>query len=164
MQKDRKLISIVAVLFVFLCIQVPSSAWAEGSSPLKVVKNFAQAYFMLDPSMTEYLSKAALMTEGEVDTTKLYLEMKAAEAHNQGHNISYFRMHPIIIKTTVLSMDDSSAKVELTATTIRNINPLYRIVGFVFGLLQEHEVHGIIPVIKEDGEWKIGPGAIDMPQ
>ncbi|MBT3178813.1 MAG: hypothetical protein HOG03_03085 [Desulfobacula sp.] len=162
MKQGRKLIAIMVVLLVSLGIQ-SSSAWAKGGSPAKVVKDFGRAYFMLDPSMTSYLSEGALINENEEGTVDLYLEARAAEAKNLGYKTSYLQLLPIGIKTKVLNMDDSSAKIQFNAMTIRSINPLFRIVGFIFGLIEENEVEDIITLVKEDGEWKIGPGAFDMP-
>ena len=162
MKKNRRLISIVAALAIGLCIHV-SSAWAKDGSPATVVKDFAKAYFMLDASMAAYLSKDARFNEEEVDMVDFYLETKAFEAYNRGYKMSYLKMRPAVMKIKVLSMDDSSAKIQYNAIALRSINPLYGIVGVVFGLLEDHEVQDIITVVKEDGEWKIGPGAFDLP-
>ena len=162
MKKGRKLISIGIVLFIIFCIHV-SSAWAEGSSPSTVVKDFARDYFMLNSSMAAYLSKDARINENEIDMVDFFLETKASDARNKGYKISYLQMLPVNMKTKVLSMDESSATVQFNAITLRSINPLYRITGFIFGLLDEHEVQDVISVVKEDGEWKIGPGAFDFP-
>ncbi len=162
MEKDRKLILTAVVLFVVLCIHGPS-AWAAAGTPVKVVKDFTKAYFMLDPSMAGYLSQDALMNEDSVDMVDLYLGMKSVEARDRGYRIDFLKKLPIDIKTKVLNVDDSSAKIQVNATTIRNINPLFRIVGYVFGLLWEYEAQDVITLVKENGEWKIGPGAFDMP-
>ena len=162
MRKNHKSISLVVGLFIFLCIHTPH-ALAESGSPVKVVKDFARAYFMLDNSMAEYLSKDARTNENEVDMVDHYLEIRFVEACNLGYKIGYLQMLPINMKTKVLNMDDSSANIQFSATTIRSINPLFRIIGFVYGLLEEYEVQDVITVVKEDGKWKIGPGAFDMP-
>ncbi len=164
MKKYCNLISIMAFL-VLLTGSLASTAWAEEgvASPASVVKGFAKAYYMLDDKMADYLSEDARMNEDEVDMVELYLDKKEYEAYYQGYNVSYFKMQPLNMKAKVLSQDDESAKVEITATNIRSINPLYRIVGFVFCLLDQHEVKEIVSVVKEDGEWKVGPGALDIP-
>ena len=63
----------------------------------------------------------------------------------------------------MLKSDDTTAEILVNATTIRAINPLYRAVGFIFGMIDEHETQDVITLVKEDGEWKIGPGAFDLP-
>ena len=58
-------------------------------------------------------------------------------------------------------MGDESARVRLNTTALRNINPLYRIVGYLFNLVEEHEFEATYTLVKEDGEWKVGPGALN---
>ncbi len=162
MRKNHKVIWAVVLLFVFLCIHV-SPLSAENTSPVKSVENFAKAYFMLDNSMAEHLSKDAFVNDKSVNMVDLYLEKKGMEAHNCGYKITYLQKTPTHMKIKILNKDDSRATVEFDAITIRSINPVYRIVGSVLGILEEHKVHDIITLIKEEGEWKIGPGAFEMP-
>lgn len=164
MKKDRNLISIITALVCICCIQVSSARAEEAASPASVVKEFAKAYFMLDDSMAAYLSKDALLNEAQVDMVDLYLDQKEFDAHSQGYRLSYFQMLPLNMKANVVSRDDTSAKVEFSATNVRSINPLYRIIGFVFCLMDEHEVKETITLVKEDGAWKIEPGAFDLPR
>jgi hypothetical protein len=65
------------------------------------------------------------------------------------------------MKTRVLNEKGSSAQILFNSTTIRSINPLYRIIGSTLGVLEEYKVQDIITVVKENGEWKIAPGAFD---
>lgn len=161
MEKTHRLILAIAALVIGLGIHA-SSAWAGGDLPSKVAKDFANAYFMLDESMADYLSQDARINENKVDMVELYLRIRADEAGKRGYKKSYLRMRPILMKTKVLNMDDSSATIQLKATAIRNINPLYRIVGYVFGLVEEHEFQDTLLLVKENGEWKVGPGAFDL--
>lgn len=140
-----------------------SLAWAQETSPMSVAENFVKAYFMLDSSMAGYLSEDARTDEDGRDTVELYLRIRETQARSRGYDPSYLRMFPILTKTEILDMDDSSATVKLDLIMIRNINPLYRAVGYVFRLLREHEFQAVVDLVKENGEWKIGPGALDMP-
>ncbi len=162
MKKSPKLILLAAALLIGLCFHA-SSALAEGNAPTQVVKDFAKAYYMLDPAMADFLSNDARTNENDVDMVELYLRLQEADAYNRGYKTSYLQMKPILMKTTVLGMDDSSAQIQINATNIRSINPLYRMVGFIFSLLEEHEVQDTLTLVKEEGVWKIGPGAFDMP-
>ena len=162
MKKSPRLISLLAALLIGLVLHA-SSAWAEGNSPAQVVKDFTKAYYMLEPSMADFLSEDALINENDVNMVELYLRLQENDAYNRGYQTSYLQMKPILIKTTVLSMDDASAQIQINATTIRSINPLYRIVGYVFCILEEHEVEDTISLVKEEGAWKIAPGAFDLP-
>ncbi len=162
MKNSRKQISVCLVFLIVFCFSV-SSAWAEADSPAKVAKEFTKAYFKLDPSMASYLSSDARVNRYEMDMVDLFFDIKEAEAHNKGYELSYMKMMPVQVKTEMLKSDDTTAEILVNATTIRAINPLYRAVGFVFGMLDEHETQDVITLVKEDGEWKIGPGAFDLP-
>ncbi len=157
MKKDRMSIQFATVLLMLFAF-CAASAWAsEGASPASVAKKFAKAYYMLDESMADYLSEDA------VDMVDLYLDRKEYAARNQGYKLSYFQMRPLNMKAKALEQDENTAKVEITATNIRSINPLFRIVGFVFCLLDQHDVKETITLVQEDGEWKVGPGALGLP-
>ncbi|MCP4670144.1 MAG: hypothetical protein GY857_02450, partial [Desulfobacula sp.] len=140
MRKNHKLIWAIVMMFVVLCIHV-SPLSAENGSPLKIVENFAKAYFMLDDSMAEYLSKDALINDASVNMVDLYLAKKGMEADNCGYKITYLQKIPTNMKIKVLNVNDSRATIEFDAIAIRSINPVYRIIGSVLGLLDEHKVH-----------------------
>lgn len=163
MRHRPRLIFLVAALVIGLCTQAPA-ALAAGSSASGVVEAFSKAYFMLDESMADYMSRDALTNENDVDLVALYLKLKSDEAAGRGYDISYLRMKPILLKATVVAEDEHSATVEVDATLIRSINPLFRIVGWLFGLVAEHEVKELVTAVKEDGQWKVGPGAFDLPR
>jgi len=162
MEKKFRLISIIIALFIYLSV-TPSSIQAGDDAAEKVVKDFAKAYFMLDPSMADYLSEETVINEDGVNLVDFYIENMAMEAQNQGYKLSFLQKKTTKIKTKILNADESSAKILFNATTIRNINPLYRIIGSVFGVLEEYKIQNIITVVKENGTWKIAPGAFDMP-
>jgi hypothetical protein len=162
MGKSDKVITAISALFIFLCINT-APAFAGDRAPVKVVNNFAKAYFMLDHSMEDYLAKKALVYDDNVSMVDFYLEKKAKEAHNQGYKITFLQKVPTHIKTKILTMYASSATVEFNATLIRSINPVYRILGSVLNIIEEYEVQDIITLVKEDGEWKVAPGAFEMP-
>ena len=161
MKKSTGLILLATALVIGLCLSTP--CWAEGNAPTQVAKDFTKAYYMLNPSMADFLSKDGLTNENDVNMVNLYLRLQETDATNRGYKLSYLQMQPILIKTHVLSMDDSSAQIQMDVTNIRSINPLYRMVGYIFGLLEEHQVQETLSLIKEDGVWKIGPGAYNMP-
>ncbi|MCG8637939.1 MAG: hypothetical protein MI863_29205 [Desulfobacterales bacterium] len=160
MNKTPRLVSLTAALVISLFLSA-SPAWAEGSTPESVVKKFAKAYYMLDESMADYLSQDALVNENDVAMVELFLRLKEENARNRGYKMSYLQMHPILLKTTVLEQTEESAAVRLNTTALRSINPLYRIVGYLFGLVREHEFETTLSLVKEDGVWKVGPGALN---
>ncbi|MEH0018105.1 MAG: hypothetical protein V6Z89_00560 [Desulfobacter sp.] len=160
MKKKTGPASLVAALVIGLCLHA-SSAMAEGSTPESVVKSFAKAYYMLDDTMADYMSEEARVNENDVDMVDLFLRLKEDEARKRGYDVTYLRMHPILMKTTVVEMNEDTAVVNLNTTALRNINPLYRITGYIFGLMKEHEFNATLSLVKEDGMWKVSPGALD---
>lgn len=163
MKKECKWILFLLVLLAFTTFNISAAIAADSQSPKSVAKKFTQAYFMMDKSMGDYLSKEARYNENEMDMVDLYLDIKAVDAMNLGYKISYFKMQPIQTKVTILEQGESSATLKLDVETIRSINPLFRAIGYVFCLLEEHKKSDIITLVKEDGLWKIGPGAFDLP-
>jgi hypothetical protein len=163
MKNRSRMISLLTALFIGLCIHVPSALAEEKNTPESAVKAFAGAYFMLDEKMSDHLSQDALVNEHGVNMVELYFRVKKQEAASRGYELDYLKMKPILMKTRVMSEDDSAATIALTAVLIRSINPLYRMVGYVFGLLEEHEVQTTVTVVKENGIWKVGPGALGLP-
>jgi hypothetical protein len=163
MKIRSRLIAAAAVLLAAVFIHASSALAEETSTPEGAVKAFAQQYFMLDSAMADYLTRDALFNEHDVNLVDLYFYKKEQEARDRGYDIDYLKMRPILMKTRVLEQDEDTAVIEFSGVVIRSINPLYRIVGYVFGLIQEHEVRTTLTVVKEDGSWKVGPGAFDLP-
>jgi hypothetical protein len=162
MKMSRRPVFLCITLIISLCINA-TSVFAE-SSPAASATGFTKAYYMLDPSMKDYLCETCKETENERNVVDLYLKTAEWEAGNRGYKLSYLKMMPILVKTEILSQDDASAKVQVKATLIRSINPLFRMVGYLFCILEEHEKGTVLDLVNENGEWKIGPGAFDLPQ
>ena len=160
MKNISRLFLIFAILATALCFQT-SFAQASSNTPESVAKDFASAYLMLDKSMADYLSEEAQANDYDLDVIECFLSAKAEKAAKQGYSLNFYKMKPLLMKTTVLSEDESSATVSLQAEIIRSINPLYRIVGYVFGLLHTEEVQYEISLLMEEGLWKIAPDVLD---
>lgn len=163
MKNRSRLLSFMIVLLMGLCIHASSALAEEGHTPESVVKAFAGAYFMLDETMADYMSRDALYNENDVNRVDLYFRVKAQEAASRGLDIGYLKMRPILMKTQMVSEEEDTAVIAFRAVMIRSINPLYRIVGYVFGLLEEHAFETTVTAVKEDGAWKVGPGGFAFP-
>ncbi|MCK5097465.1 MAG: hypothetical protein KAR45_05145 [Desulfobacteraceae bacterium] len=150
----------LTALIIGLCI---NTSTALADSPEQTAEDFAKAYYMLDTSMEEYLCEECKINEDEEKIVALYLEKAETKALNSGHVKSYLKMSLCSIDTKILHQDDSSAKVHIKAIRTRNINPLYKIVGTIFNLINEYEVDEIVNLVNEEGKWKIAPGAFDLP-
>jgi len=162
MNKSIRLTSLLAALVIGICLTA-SSAWAEGTGPESVAKKFTKAYFMLNSSMADTMSADALTNEDDVDLVDLYLRVREDEARNRGYKMIYLQMFPILMKTEVVDMNEETAVVKVQTTALRSINPLYRSVGYIFCLIKEHDFNTTLTLVKEEGEWKVGPGALGMP-
>jgi hypothetical protein len=163
MRIRSRLISVLIVLLLGLCISAPFASAKEAANPQEVVKAFAHEYFMLNEKMAGYMSQQALVNENDVNRVDLLFQVKKQEAAERGLDLDYLKMRPILMKTQVVAEDDETAVIEFSAVMVRSINPLYRIVGYVFGLMKEHEFQTTVTVVKEDGTWKVGPGGFKFP-
>lgn len=154
---------LLIVLTLSLCLHAPVVLAESADSPEEVVKAFARNYFMLDDDMAHYLSREALYNENEVNRVTLYFQLQEQEAAQRGLEMDYLKMRPLLMKTRVVEEDEDKAVIEFSAVMVRSINPLYRIVGYIFGLIEEHEFETTVTVVKEDGNWKVGPGGFPLP-
>jgi hypothetical protein len=158
-----RLMSLLIVLLLALCVSTPSALAEKADSPEGVVKAFAHEYFMLNEKMAGYLSQEALVNENDVNRVDLLFHVKKQEAAERGLGLDYLKMRPILMKTRVVAEDEDTAVIDFSAVMIRSINPLYRIVGYIFGLMKEHDFQTTVTVVKEDGTWKVGPGGFAFP-
>ena len=156
-------ISLLIVLSMSLCFHAPPALAESVGSPEEVVKTFAHNYFMLDADMADYLSREALYNENEVNRVEMFFRMKEQDAAERGLEMKYLKMRPLLMKTNVIEENEDTAVIEFSAIMVRSINPLYRIVGYVFGLLEEHEFETTVTAVKEGGAWKVGPGGFLLP-
>jgi len=156
-------ISLLIVLSMALCLHAPPALAESVDSPEEVVKTFAHKYFMLDADMADYLSREALYNENDVNRVEMYFRLKEQDAAERGLEMKYLKMRPLLMKTNVIKENEDRAVIEFSAVMVRSINPLYRIVGYIFGLLEEHEFETTVTAVKEDGTWKVGPGGFPLP-
>jgi hypothetical protein len=113
--------------------------------------------------MANYLSREALYNENDVNRVDMYFRLKEQHAAERGLEMKYLKMRPLLMKTRVVEQDDETAVIEFSAVMVRSINPIYRIVGYIFGLMEEHEFETTVTAVKEDGAWKVGPGGFPLP-
>lgn len=156
-------ISLLAFLTMALCLCAPPAMAESADSPEEVVKTFTHKFFMLDEDMADYLSRETLYNENDVNRVAMYFRLQEQDAARRGLEMDYLKMRPLLIKTRVVEQDEDTAVIELSTVMVRSINPLYRIVGYIFGLIEEHEFETTVTAVKEDGTWKIGPGGFPLP-
>ncbi len=151
----------IVALIAGICIHI-STAFA--SSPEDTVVDFSKAYYMLDPEMENYLTEEGKVNDEDQRIVALYFEQIEKQALNQGYKPSYFQMSLSKVKTEVLSSDDEMAKIRITGIKKRSINPLYKIVGSLYSIVDEHKLDRVVTVVNEDGDWKIAPGTYELPR
>lgn len=159
MNKTFRRLSFLSALIICLVLNA-SPAMAEGNTPESAAKAFTKAYYMLDDSMADYLSSNALFNENEADMVELFFRKKSDQARNLGYRLTYLQMHPILIKTEVVAQTEETATVRVNTAALRSINPLFRMVGWIFGLIEEHNFETTLSLVREKGTWKVGPGAL----
>lgn len=156
-------ISLLIVVFMALGFYASLVQAKTVDSPEEVVKAFTHKFFMLDEDMSNFLSREALYNENDVNRVSMYFRLQEQDAAQRGLEMDYLKMRPLLMKTRVVEQDEDTAVIELSVVMIRSINPLYRIVGYIFGLIKEHEFETTVTAVKEDGTWKVGPGGFPLP-
>ena len=143
------------VVGVFVVLQGLLIFVGKVDSPVEAVVDFTKAYFMLDgDSMTELLCREIVENE-EVDIVDEYLNSVANEARSMGFSPSYMRNQLSHVTTETEITDDNKAKVTITGERLRSINPVFALIGRLFFLIESHEFHETLTLIKEDDQWKV---------
>lgn len=154
MKQGGMFMTIIAVVVIGAFLQILFIFADHDNSPAKTAVAFTEAYFNLDPSMTDYLC-SDYADNGESDIVGNYLTQVAGDAKSQGFDFNYMRHRLYSVHTEIISQDDSEAEVHLTATRKRNINPIFTIVGKLFFLGETYEVDETLKLVNEDGKWKV---------
>ena len=154
MDSGSRFLTIASVVIVAVILQGIFIVADRKETPDKAAVEFAQAYFMLDKSMANYLC-SDLKGDEENDVVGDYIYRVADEARTSGFAPSYMRSRLIEIETNTRMINADTAEVRITAESEREINPVYVLVGRVFRLIEAHPVHATLTVIKEKGHWKV---------
>jgi len=160
MARDNRIIGVVLVIFFGIILQLLLGMADTRSTPGKTAVEFTKAYFSLDASMSEYICKELMEEENIADK---YINQVALEAQDLGFKLNYMRSMLYNIKTDIISVDESEAKIRITCERKRLISPVYTIIGKLFFLGETYEVDETLNIIKEDGKWKICGRAFLLP-
>ena len=152
MARDNRIIGVVLVIFFGIILQLLLGMADTRSTPGKTAVEFTKAYFSLDASMSEYICKELMEEENIADK---YINQVALEAQDLGFKLNYMRSMLYNIKTDIISVDESEAKIRITCERKRLISPVYTIIGKLFFLGETYEVDETLNIIKEDGKWKV---------
>ena len=154
MSRYRQYAPLALVLLIGIVFQLLLIAGDSRKTPSDAVISFSEAYFMLDPAMGDYLCKDR-RTLGDIDVVAYYLDAVAREARERGFRRDFMKSRLYHIHTTVLRQDDQTAEVRLTGLRRFAMNPLFDVVGQLFGFTKAHSVEAVLSVVKEDNRWKV---------
>jgi hypothetical protein len=154
MRNGRNFLIIGAVIVIAVILQVILVSVGKVDTPAGAAVDFTKAYFMLDPSMSEWLC-SELAEDEEINVVDQYLHRVAEQARAMGFTTNYMKNQLSHIETETIISDDSTAEVRITCDRMRSINPVYAVIGKLFFLIETHEVDATLNLVKEDGKWKV---------
>jgi hypothetical protein len=154
MDSGSKFLTFTAIIMLALILQVVLAVADQRDHPEKAAIEFAEAYFWLDPSMTDRLCKD-LIQDAENNAVQNYLQRIDQEARSLGYEFNYMKqgLYHIDVKTTLKGA--SSAVVALKGERRRTINPVFGLVARWFFVGETHPVQETLNLVKEGGSWKV---------
>lgn len=154
MDSGSKFLTFTSIIMLALILQVVLAVADQRDHPEKAAIEFAEAYFWLDPSMTDRLCKD-LIRDAENNAVQNYLQRIDQEARSLGYEFNYMKqgLYHIDVKTTLKG--DSSAVVTLKGERRRTINPVFGLVARWFFMGETHPVQETLNLVKEGGSWKV---------
>ena len=155
----KQFATLVPVLIIAIALQGIFIIFDQHDLPNAAAAEFSKAYYLLDQcKMEKYICKA-LKDDGAVGD---YLHQAVLTASARGFDASYLKNRLVHIQTEVVKIDDTNAVVELTAKKRKSINPVFELVGQLFFLIDTTDVNQKIHLVKEDGEWKVCGGDLNL--
>jgi hypothetical protein len=158
--KNNKVITISLVLLIGIILQIVLAALpcitGKTNTPHEAAVDFAKAYFMIDPSMSDYLSKDKQVVDGS-NVAKEHFERNRIEAEKMGFGPNYMRYRLYQIETEILDKNDDKAKVMIRGSLKRAIRTIYSVIADIpfIDIGKRHKIESTIDLIKEDGIWKV---------
>ena len=154
MDSGNKLIVAASVVIVAFVLQVVLIIADRHDSPGKAAVEFSKAYFKQNECMADRLCNDVL-ADGELDIVGDYIDRVADEARANGFKPSWMRMALSHTELKVEMLDENTAEVHLTGSSMRSVNPLFGVVSKLFLLGETFDVKETLTVVKEDSGWKV---------
>ena len=154
MDSGKKLMVAASVVIVAFVLQVVLIIADRHDSPGKAAVEFSKAYFKQNECMAERLCNDVL-ADGEPDVVGDYIDRVADEARANGFKPSWMRMALSHTELKVEMLDENTAEVHLTGSSMRSVNPLFGVVSKLFLLGETFDVKETLTVVKEDSGWKV---------
>lgn len=154
MDSGSRFLTFTSIIMLGLILQVVLAVADQRDSPEKAALEFAEAYFWLDPAMSNRLCKD-LVGDAESNAAQSYLQRIDQEARSLGYEVNYMKqgLYHIDLKTTLKDAD--SATVAIKGERRRTINPVFGLVARWFFVGEPHPVEATLDLVKEDGAWKV---------
>jgi hypothetical protein len=152
MAKFVKFIPLILVFIIGVIFQGIFILADKSDTPNKTAVEFVKAYYSLDDcTMAKHIC-ASLKSRDAVGD---YLYMVNQSAGARGFDAAFLKSSLSHIQTEVVKSDGNTALVALTAQKRTSINPVFEVVGRLFGLIGPTPVKQEIELMKEDGQWKV---------
>jgi hypothetical protein len=152
MRKGISLTVIGGTILLAVFLQILFVYADQKATPGRVAREFSKAYYALDPAMETMLCQEL---QAESTLVQDFLHRKSVEARERGFNPSFLRSQLYHVETQILSMDQETAQVLLTAERKTAINPVFAYVGKLFSLGETHEVEHVLTLMREEDRWKV---------
>lgn len=153
MVQNSKMTLIFAILIVAVVLQFILAIADCRDTPTKAAIAFSKDYFLLNEAMADRLC-SELTADEDRNAAKEVILSANDEARSRGFELGMVRRSLSHIETEILSQDEKTAEVKLTALSRVCINPVFAWVASLFKLGETQEVEAVISLIKEDGSWK----------
>ena len=154
MNSGNKFMVLAAVVVVALVLQAALILADRHDSPGKAAVEFSKAYFKQNECMAYRLCSDVLDDE-EIDVVGDYIKRVADEARANGFKPRWMRMGLSQTEVDVEMIDENTAEVHFTASSMRSVNPLYGVVSKLFWLGESYEVEETLTIVREDDGWKV---------
>ena len=154
MDSGNKIMVVASVVIVALVLQVVLIIADRHDSPGKAAVEFSEAYFKQNECMAYRLCSDVIADE-EINVVGDYINRVADEARTNGFKPRWMRMALSHTEVEVEMLDENSAEVHLTSSSMRSVNPIFGLVSKLFFLGESYDVAETLTVIKEADGWKV---------
>jgi hypothetical protein len=161
MDSGSKFLTFTSIIMLALILQVLLAVADQRDTPEKAAREFAQAYFWLDGSMTNRLCRQ-LNAGPDAPVVTDFLQRIDRQARASGFGFDYMKQDLYHLDFKTEMKDAASAEVKLTGIRKRAINPVFGTIARVFFLGENHPVEARLQLIKEGDQWKVCGRPFDL--
>lgn len=159
----NRYLPVVFVILAAFALQVAFIFSDCKDTPARAAVAFTKAYYRVDPAMADFLCRKQLKIDGR-DLVEKYVRRVEKEARDRGFGLNYLKNTVYHIETYTRMIDDNTAAVRMHANRRTAINPVFALIGKFFLIGETHKIDETIPLVKEDGKWKVCGKIFDLPE